>query len=85
MVSPSVLKMNHCSVRLDSDELTDDQRLKLYETLGDCAANIGQYTSAVKFYMDMVSILFNKIAIPNNKFQMASGQGSNWLIESPNT
>ena len=26
---------------------------------------------------------FNKIAIPNNKFQMASGQGSHWLIESP--
>ena len=26
---------------------------------------------------------FNKIAIPNNKFQMASGQGSLWLIESP--
>ena len=25
----------------------------------------------------------NKIAIPNNKFQMASGQGSYWLIESP--
>ena len=26
---------------------------------------------------------FNKIAIPNNKFQMASGQGSHLLIESP--
>ena len=26
---------------------------------------------------------FNKIAIPNNKFQMASGQGSHWLIDSP--
>ena len=26
---------------------------------------------------------FNKIAIPNYKFQMASGQGSHWLIESP--
>ena len=26
---------------------------------------------------------FNKIVIPNNKFQMASGQGSHWLIESP--
>ena len=26
---------------------------------------------------------FNKIAIPKNKFQMASGQGSHWLIESP--
>ena len=26
---------------------------------------------------------FNKIAIPNNKFQMASGQGSHWLIENP--
>ena len=26
---------------------------------------------------------FNKIAIPNNKFQMASGQGCHWLIESP--
>ena len=26
---------------------------------------------------------FNKIAVPNNKFQMASGQGSHWLIESP--
>ena len=26
---------------------------------------------------------FNKIAIPNNKFQMASGQGSHWFIESP--
>ena len=25
----------------------------------------------------------NKIAIQNNKFQMASGQGSHWLIESP--
>ena len=25
---------------------------------------------------------FNKIAISNNKFQMASGQGSQWLIES---
>ena len=29
------------------------------------------------------STRFNKIAIPNNKFQMASGQGSHWLIESP--
>ena len=28
-------------------------------------------------------MLFNKIAIPNSKFQMASGQGSHWLIESP--
>ena len=27
---------------------------------------------------------FNKIAIPNNKFQMASRQGSHWLIESLN-
>ena len=27
--------------------------------------------------------VFNKIAIPNNKFQMASGQGSHWLIQSP--
>ena len=26
---------------------------------------------------------FNKIAITNNKFQMASGQGSYWLNESP--
>ena len=26
---------------------------------------------------------FKKIAIPNNKFQMASGQGSHWLIGSP--
>ena len=26
---------------------------------------------------------FNKIAISNNKFQMASEQGSHWLIESP--
>ena len=26
---------------------------------------------------------FKKTAIPNNKFQMASGQGSLWLIESP--
>ena len=26
---------------------------------------------------------FNKIVIQNNKFQMASGQGSHWLIESP--
>ena len=26
---------------------------------------------------------FNKIAISNNKFQMASGQESHWLIESP--
>ena len=26
---------------------------------------------------------FNKITIPNNKFQMTSGQGSRWLIESP--
>ena len=26
---------------------------------------------------------FNKIATPNNKFQVASGQGSHWLIESP--
>ena len=25
----------------------------------------------------------NKIAIPNNKFQMASGQRSHWLIEIP--
>ena len=28
-------------------------------------------------------IRFNKIAIPNNKFQMASGQGSHWVIDSP--
>ena len=27
--------------------------------------------------------IFNKIAIPNNKFQMASGHGSHCLIESP--
>ena len=26
---------------------------------------------------------FNKIAIPNIKFQMANGQGSHWFIESP--
>ena len=26
---------------------------------------------------------FNKIATPNNKFQMTSGQGSHWLIENP--
>ena len=26
---------------------------------------------------------FNKIAIPNNKFQMVSGQGSHWLIDGP--
>ena len=26
---------------------------------------------------------FSKIAIQNNKFQMTSGQGSHWLIESP--
>ena len=26
---------------------------------------------------------FNKIAIPNYKFQMAGGQGSHWLIENP--
>ena len=26
---------------------------------------------------------FNKIAIPNNKFKMASGQGTHWLIKSP--
>ena len=26
---------------------------------------------------------FNKNAIPNNKFQMVSGQRSHWLIESP--
>ena len=26
---------------------------------------------------------FYKIAISNNKFQMTSGQGSHWLIESP--
>ena len=25
---------------------------------------------------------FNKVAIPNSKLQMASGQGSHWLIES---
>ena len=34
---------------------------------------------------DLLYILtrFNKISISNNKFQMASGQGSHWLIESP--
>ena len=32
--------------------------------------------------LDGVSI-FNKIAIPNNKFQMASEQESHWLIETP--
>ena len=44
----------------------------------------------VKFYPFLpdysngeLSAFFNKIAIPNNKFQMASGQGSHWLIESP--
>jgi len=47
--------MKRCSLQLDSDAVTDDQELKLYETLGDCAANIGQYTSAVKYYTDMVS------------------------------
>ena len=26
---------------------------------------------------------FDKIAISNNKFQMANGQGSHWRIESP--
>ena len=35
----------------------------------------------LKFIEEMFR--FNKIAIPNNKFQMASGQGSHWLIESP--
>ena len=29
------------------------------------------------------SLRFNKIATPNNTFQMACGQGSYWLIESP--
>ena len=44
-----------------------------------------------KYLQDFVSSMqavvvnsrFNKIAISNNKFQMASGQGSHWLIESP--
>ena len=34
-----------------------------------------------RFSLDLTR--FNKIAISNNKFQMASGQGSHWLIESP--
>ena len=38
-------------------------------------------TGYVVFRKDLTR--FNKIAISNNKFQMASGQGSHWLIESP--
>ena len=37
----------------------------------------------IYYYMTISSLTFNKIAISNNKFQMASGQGSHWLIESP--
>ena len=33
--------------------------------------------------IDLDLTRFNKIVIPNNKFQMASGQGSHWLIENP--
>ena len=37
-----------------------------------------------KLSTDCVNLTrFNKIVIPNNKFQIASGQGSHWLIESP--
>ena len=38
-------------------------------------------TGYVVFRKDLTR--FNKIAISNNKFHMASGQGSHWLIESP--
>ena len=34
-------------------------------------------------FLFLIQDRFNKIAIPNSKFQMASGQGSHWLIESP--
>ena len=37
----------------------------------------------VCMYVCMYLTRVNKIAISNNKFQMASGQGSHWLIESP--
>ena len=36
-----------------------------------------------QFMVDHVLTRFPKIAIPNNNFQMANGQGSHWLIESP--
>ena len=32
---------------------------------------------------DKILTRFNKTAIPNNKFQMVSGQGSHWLFKSP--
>ena len=41
------------------------------------AAEVAEPDTAV------VTEQFNKIAISNIKFQMASGQGSHWLIESP--
>ena len=33
--------------------------------------------------INIQDLRLNKIAIPNNKFHMASGQGSHWLIKSP--
>ena len=41
------------------------------------------YRSVILRRLHLQVIIFNKIVIPNNKFQMASGQGSHWLIERP--
>ena len=56
---------------------------------GNITSNIGTGEGLV-FVEDLIQgnitfklSTFNKVAIPNNKFLMASGQGSHWLIESP--
>ena len=63
-------------------------RRRLFETENltlDKAIGICRLAEDTEFEIKKLHFLarFNKIAIPNNKFQMASGQGSHWLIESP--
>ena len=46
--------------------------------------DVGQLTIGLVYRSSNINLTrLNKIAIPNNKFQMASGQGRHWLNESP--
>ncbi|KAI0242452.1 Armadillo repeat-containing protein 7 [Lamellibrachia satsuma] len=42
-----------------------------------------RFSSSNNTRLSNLATVFLQIAISNNKFQMASGQGSHWLIESP--
>ena len=63
-----------------------DHRARGPELMGASTAPEARAMEDKRYYnLPSLSSLtrFNKIAISNNKFQMASGQGSHWLIESP--